>query len=321
VTDFLAGTVFGVHTPKLGKPFYFAWHYSSLDLLLIHARCSKPTMKISRVTPAFALIIALAQSISPAVAATTPINPQGSGSGGERCLAGALCPGGGSYGGSGSLLGIFENETGKGSFTRVDDTIDTVWKAAGTQPVMIRALARYAGDNSVFGIDGGSGFTPLAVAPANGRVLVSDPADYAGQPRATDFLALPAGGGWHSLAVPAGETFAFILRNLTTGYSLSSDPGFPGHANSGKNFLDYMVTWQVNDSIPHYFIAWEDRDPRNNSMTDYDYNDIVVEVLFAQPALFLDSPASLAPEPATLALLLFGIPAILGYARRNRRSK
>ncbi len=252
--------------------------------------------------------------MAPAAWSQTTVNPIGAGSGSERCLAGTYCPGNGAYAGARSLLGVFESEVGKGTFTRVNDAFDTVWKAAGSQPVMIRALARYAGDSSVVGIDAGSGYQGLTQTIANNKVRVDHPGDYLTDPRNSDFSSLPAGGGWSSIALASGQSFAFILNDLTVGYKISSNSALAGYANSGKSFLDYMVTWQVNDSIPHFFIAWEDRDPRNNTTSDHDYNDLVLEVLYASP----DMPVSHAPEPATLALLLLGFPVIVVLARRRR---
>lgn len=260
----------------------------------------------------------LSLCIASATASTTVVNPLGAGSGSERCVTGAYCSNSGTYAGTQSLIGIFETEVGKGAFTRIDDAFDTAWKAAGGQPVMVRALARYAGDTSFVGVDAGSGFQSLTPAIGNSRILVAHPGDYAADQRAGDFSALPSGGGWSSIAVASGQAFAFILNDLTAGYKVSSNPAQSGYANSGKNFLDFMVTWQVNDSVPHFFIAWEDRDPRNNTTSDHDYNDLVLEVLHAQPLSFPDMPVSHAPEPATLALLLLGFPVIVSLAKRHR---
>lgn len=183
---------------------------------------------------------------------------------------------------------------------------------------MIRALARYAGDSSTVGIDAGTGFQSLTQTIGNNRVLVDLPSDYATDPRRNDFYTLPNGGGWSSIELAPGLPFAFILNDLTVGYKLSSNPLLAGYANSGKSFLDYMVTWQVNDVIPHFFIAWEDRDPRTNTASDHDYNDLVLEVLYAQPLLIPDTPVSHAPEPGALALLLLGFPIIFSLTRRRR---
>ena len=69
-----------------------------------------------------------------------------------------------------------------------------------------------------------------------------------------------------------------------------------------------MVTFKVPDSVPHYFIAWEDRNPLLGNTSDHDYNDLVVEVRFSHPM----------PEPETYAMLLAGL-ALLGFVARRRR--
>lgn len=264
-------------------------------------------------------VVTLCVGIAPAAAALTSISPKGN-YGDERCTVGGYCPSGGAYGNTQSLIGIFETEVGKGTFTRVDDALDSVWKAAGGQPVMVRALARYADDSSVLGIDAGSGYRALTKTINDNKVLVDHASDYASDRRSSDFSYLPASGGWRSIALAPGQSFAFILNDLTANYKLSSNSALSGYANSGKSFLDYMVTWQVNDTVPHFFIGWEDHDPRNNSTSDRDYNDLVLEVLYAQPLLLPDTPVSHAPEPATLALLLLGFPLVAAMARRRRNS-
>ena len=269
-------------------------------------------IKVATIAASCLLLVATS-----AAAAPTAINPLGAGSGNERCVTGTHCPGGGSYGGTASLLGIFESEIGKGPLSRIDDDYDAIWKATGSGTIAVRALARYAGDSSVLGLDAGSGYSALTEILANGKVRVADPEDYRADARRGDFSPLPANGGWHAIALAPAESFAFVLNDITMGYKLSSNPGMAGYANSGLTFLDYMVTWKVNDVVPHYLIAWEDRDPRNRSTTDHDYNDLLVEVLYAQPLLLPDAPALPVPEPATVALLLLGFPFLALIARRR----
>jgi hypothetical protein len=253
--------------------------------------------------------------------------------GNERCLTGTSCPGG-KYSSAKSLIGIFETETGKGPFIRIDDSIDARWIATGNQAVMIRSVARYSEYSSIAGIDTGSGYTGLTQRLPDSSVLVSNPRAYASDRRPKDFSTLAAGNGWSSVNLATGDDFAFILRDISRGYKISSDPGLAGYANSGKSFLDFMVTWQVDDVIPHYFIAWENNDSRKKSdddddddddngfrlktAGDRDYNDFVVEIMYARPLLITDFPVSQAPEPGTAALMLLGLPAVLMLLRRRR---
>lgn len=268
-------------------------------------------------------------------ASITAISASGD-DGSERCLTGTSCPGG-KYSRAKSLIGIFEAETGKGPFIRIDDSIDLRWIATGNQAVMIRSVARYSDYSSVVGIDTGSGYTDLTQRLSDNSVLVSNPRAYASDRRPRDFSTLAAGGGWSSVNLATGDDFAFVLRDISRGFKISSDPGLAGYANSGKSFLDFMVTWQVDDVIPHYFIAWENNDSRKNSddddddddnygfrfktAGDRDYNDLMIEVKFAQPLIITDYPVSHAPEPGTAMLLLFGFPAILLHLNRRRKHR
>jgi hypothetical protein len=105
-----------------------------------------------------------------------------------------------------------------------------------------------------------------------------------------------------------------VLDDLSAGYRISSDPSRAGYANSGRTGLDYMVTFLVPDSKPHYVVAWEDRDPRNGTTGDGDYNDFIAELVFSQPAAF---SVSAVPEPGPIALLSAGLLAI-AWVRRKR---
>ena len=283
-----------------------------------------------------ACVISAAAATTCAFAAgLTAISASGD-DGSERCLTGTNCPGG-KYSRAKSLIGIFEAETGKGPFIRIDDSIDLRWIATGNQAVMIRSVARYSDYSNVVGIDAGSGYTGLTQRLSDNSVLVSNPRAYASDRRPRDFSTLAAGSGWSSVNLATGDDFAFILRDITREFKISSDPGLAGYANSGKSFLDFMVTWQVDDVIPHYFIAWENNDSRKSSDDDddddedygfrfktdgdRDYNDLVIEVKFAQPLIISDYPVSPAPEPGTAMLLLLGLPAILLHLNRRRKHR
>ncbi|MGH8668530.1 MAG: PEP-CTERM sorting domain-containing protein [Burkholderiales bacterium] len=258
------------------------------------------------------LALALALSASGnAAAATTYVNPDGNGNGAERCLEGYQCSGG-TYDGALSLISIFEQDLGfaPGSFTRVDDDLDKVWANFVDGGGQVQALARYAGDKSKLGYDAFGVYQPLTGSLTSGKVLVNDASDFAGDARAGDFVTAP--DSWVTIPLAAGTPFAFVLHDITMGYKITSNPGpgagSSGYANSGLLALDYMVSYRVPGATPHYFIAWEDRNPQLGHMGDRDYNDFVAEVVFT------------VPEPQTYALLLAGLFLLLGTARRRQRA-
>jgi hypothetical protein len=207
-----------------------------------------------------------------------------------------------------SLLSIFEKDLGKGPFVRIDDATDKLWENLSSQGGQLLALSRYAGDSSRLGIDGGGGFQALTGSVGNGKVQVLHNTAFFGDSRPADLVQV-ANPAWTTIPVAAGVPFAFVLDDLSMGYRISSDPARAGYANSGKSSLDYMVTFQVPDSVPHYFIAWEDRDPRSNSLGDRDYNDFIAEVIWSQP---LGSfTVSAVPEPSALLLMSLGLAGLL----------
>jgi PEP-CTERM motif-containing protein len=243
-------------------------------------------------------------------ATTTSVNPLGGGDGSERCLQGGTCSGG-AYGGAFSLISLFEKDLNlaPGSLTRVDDDFDKLWTNTITNGGQVQALARYASDNSRLGYDAGTGFVPVTSILTNKKVLVNHSASFFGDSHASDLVTMA--DTWLTLPLVAGVPFAFVLEDQTMNYRITTNPlsgvGSSGYANSGLGTLDYMVTYRVPDTMPHYFVAWEDRNPTLANTGDHDYNDFVAEIRFANPI----------PEPETYAMLLAGF-GLLGFAARRR---
>ena len=254
--------------------------------------------------------------------AVTPVNPLGGGNGGERCLVGSgpngMCGGpdasSNAYKNSFSMVSIFEKDRNlaAGSIVRVDDSLDRIWTNSVNSGGQVRVLAGYSGDRSQLGYDAGSGFTFLTGPLANNTVLVHNPAAHSGDNHSSDYVA--AADSWINIALGAGVPFAFVLNDLSMNYMISSDTGFasPSYAN-GQTNLDYMTTFRVNDDDPnytHFIIAWEDRNPNLGDTGDYDYNDFVVEVRFANAI----------PEPEIYAMLGVGL-GLMGWKARRKKTQ
>lgn len=268
-----------------------------------------------------ALLLLAACSLLPSAhAALTPVNPRGGGDGDERCLIGTYCTAG-DYRGALSIVAAFERDLGlaAGSLQRVDDAHDKLWSVLAPDAA-VRPFARYAGDRSVLGWSGESGFSALSPRPRgqalkNERVLVDHRSIFRRTREHGDFRTNRS--PWTDL--PDGlASFAFVLNNRSSSLYLSSDTSLGGFGNSGRS-EDWMITYRVPGQNL-YLIAWEDRAAaRHGRPNDYDYNDLVYLVRGAAPVMTpQDEPQpNPTPLPASFSVMLLGL-AGLGFAVRRR---
>jgi hypothetical protein len=255
-----------------------------------------------------ALGVAAGTLASTAHATQTFVDPRGN-FGAERCLIGngGICATGGAYGGDISILRAMEidQDLAAGSLVRVDDDFDRIWQSVVTSGGQVLTRARYAAHTLSLGFDGGSGYTFLMQNVGDFKVRVDNAADFAGTAHASDFQTWAP--NWVNIPLNAGASFAFVLRDQSTGTDWTSNNGSggvgsAGYANSGAE--DHMVAFRAD--ADHYFLGFEDL---RTAESDFDYNDMVVEVRFVHPV----------PLPAALPLLLSGLFG-LGFVRSRRRT-
>jgi hypothetical protein len=198
--------------------------------------------------------------------------------------------------GAGPGNGIMEYLYGAGNFTRVSDTIDQVW--AGS-PVSATFDAVYSAANQALytaGLSGSLGSASLILSHGLGTT------------------GTPSRSGSVVPFTPAAQPFVFLdeAGTLNNAFSLQTLNTFDGSK-------DHMVTFSVSGymsdpghldntyvafTTPHYVIAFEDG-------TDFDYNDLVVEVSGVSP--------NVPDGGSTVALLGCALAGLGTFSRRFRK--
>ena len=198
--------------------------------------------------------------------------------------------------GSGTAAnGVMEYLYGTGNFTRVDDSSDILWMGS---PGGASFEAVYAGASQALYTAGVTG-SPISSTP-----ILTASGNYAAPVRTGNFIDIN----------PVSQPFLFL--DEANGNNAYSDPALNGGVDRMVTFAvtgyladpGVLSSWTAfSDGTTHYVIAFEDG-------TDFDFNDLVVEVSGVAPV-----PV---PEPTTMvagALLLLPFGAsTLRIMRKNR---
>ncbi len=179
------------------------------------------------------------------------------------------------------------------SFTRIDDSADQIWHSLGNGGVYV--VAKFAGYMNALG---------YSTDPVTGLPIITLAADQGGNVDAVFKTA--------SLGLGDGTVFVWTIQGIGQGYTYYSLPAL----NPGG--LDRMVTFRVgeiwNDPAHHELGSYIPTDPTYvvcfEDLTDFDYQDLVVEVHGVAPI----------PEPLTLISALVGVSGLGAYVRRRLRT-
>jgi hypothetical protein len=176
------------------------------------------------------------------------------------------------YGGNFTASGVnFSN--GSVTVTRIDDNADATWTQ---QITSARAVASFARRKQAFGYFQGAGGESF-----NKLFSVS--------------------GSQYDVTGGAGD----IDLNGTLKFGRNENVGkaFSSLASDNRDGKDHLVSYKVtgaDGTNPTYLLFWEDKWGRNS---DFDFNDLVVEVTAASDALLIPLPPAVMSGLGGLAML------------------